>query len=367
MCAAAFMFSVTHNYSALLAIVFERSGHTLQATGWLLSLFAIPAILGALLSSAFCARLGVLTAARLAFALTMIGMGSFVFTRDDFVLALISRVIQGIGVGAAMPCGMVYIQSRINRSRFVYFVTVYSAVIPLAAAFAPPIGEWTLLHWGETVLFIEAAIPAALGVALTLGLRDAPRPKNTGGLNLGTGLKPRLIIVYAVVLIGGGLYGYSVNYLAAGLQQRMIALAAFFVPSSIALIAIRFVGMRTLAKYPPPLLIVWSLTLYAASYVLIWSAPGAITMGIGGVLFGFGNAIMFPVTAAWVGEGLEPSERAGPQAVNTAAFYFGIYALPWPQTFMIAAWGYDAIELTWALIASVLAVIVLFARVLPRK
>ncbi|MBM3609117.1 MAG: MFS transporter, partial [Alphaproteobacteria bacterium] len=127
MCTAAFLFSLSHNYSALFAIVFEKSGHSLQAAGWLLTLFAIPAIAGALLSSALCARFGVLTAARLAYALTAIGIGSLLVTRDDFVLALISRVIQGLGVGAAMPVGMVYIQSRINRKQFVYFITVYSA------------------------------------------------------------------------------------------------------------------------------------------------------------------------------------------------------------------------------------------------
>lgn len=367
MCLAAFLFSLSHNYSALFAIVFEKSGHSLQSTGWLLTLFAIPAIAGALLSSALCARLGVLTAARFAYALTALGIGSLVLTRDDFTLALLSRIIQGIGVGAAMPVGMVYIQSRINRTQFVYFITVYSAVIPLAAAFAPPLGEWTLARWGMNAFFIEAAIPAALGVALTSGLRDAPRPQNAGGLNLGSALRIRLALIYIVIFTGGGLYGYSVSYLAASLQERAIALAAFFVPSSIALVAIRFVGMRALAQISPPKLIVASLLLYALAYVCLWQAQGQMLALTGGVLFGLGNAIMFPVTAAWVGEGLEPSQRAGPQAVNTASFYTGMYALPWPQTFAIAAFGYAVIELAWAMVALALAASVYFLRALARR
>ncbi len=347
MCFAAFLFSITHNYSALLAIVFENSGHSLQATGLLLSLFAIPCIAGALLSSAACARIGVLNTARIAFLLTALGMGAFALTRHDFTLALLSRVVQGFGVGAAMPAGLVYVQSRITQKRFVYYVTVYSAVLPLAAAVAPPLGEWTMHRFGETILFIEAGIPSLLAVIATLGLRDAPRPRNTGGLNLGNAFQKRLMLPYLIVFVGGGLYGFSVNYLAADLQQRAIALAAFFIPSSIALIAIRFVGIRTLSRYSPRILVTASLVIYALGYLLIVLADGPALMIAGGILYGIGNSLMFPVVSAWVGEGFEPRDRAGPQAVNTASFYTAIYALPWPQTFIIGAWGYAAAEWMW--------------------
>ena len=359
MCFAAFLFSVTHNYSALLAIVFERNGHSLQSTGLLLSLFAVTCIAGALLSSAACARFGVLNTARIAFLLTALGMGAFAFTRDDFWLALLSRLVQGLGVGAAMPAGLVYVQSRINAKRFVYFVTVYSAVIPLAAAFAPPIGQWTMLRFGETALFVEAAIPALLAILCTIGLRDAPRPRNAGGLNLGNAFQRKLILPYVMIFAGGGLYGFSVNYLAADLQDRAIALAAFFVPSSIALVAMRFIAMRALSQYSLRLLVTASLLTYGLGFVLIVLAGGPVLMIIGAVFYGIGNSIMFPVVSAWVGEGFEPRDRAGPQAVNTASFYTAIYALPWPQTFIIGAWGYAATEWMWAGVAFVLGLYML--------
>lgn len=363
---ATFLFSVTHNYSALLAIVFEDSGHSLQATGMLLSLFALPAIAGALLSSASCARFGTLVTARWAIGLTCIGMASFALTRESFMLALASRFVQGLGVGAMVPAGMVYIQSRLNRTRFVYLVTFYSAVVPLAAAFAPPIGEWTLARFGETALFIEAGIPAGIGVALLFGMRDAPRPRETRGLALSGGFRARLILPYIIVLAGGGLYGFSVNYLAADLQQRAIALAAFFIPSSVALIAIRFVGMRALAALSPRLLIMLSLSSYALGYLLIVIAPGALVMAVGGIFFGLGNSIMFPVISAWIGEGLSPEERPAPQAVATASFYVGIYALPWPQTFLISAGGYAAPEWMWFAIAAVLTLVLAIGRLIGR-
>lgn len=362
MCGAGFLFSVTHNYSALLAIVFERSGHSLPDIGLLLSLFAIPAIAAALLSSAAVGRYGALRVARWSIFLTLAGIGSLALTRESFTLALASRLVQAVGVGMFLPAGMVYIQSRITRARFVYLVTVFSAGIPLAAAIAPPLGDWTLRHYGETALFLEAAAPGVLGILLTMGLRPVPQTPVRSGLALGGAFRMALVLPYVAVLTGGALYGFSVSYLAADLHERALALAAFFVPSSIAMVTVRFVAMRWLADLRPPSLVIASLVAFTLAFVLIAFAHGPLVLTLGGVAFGIGNSIMFPVVSAWVGEGLAPADRAGPQAVGTATFYFGIYAMPFPQTYMIAAWGYVATELVLAALAAVMVVVLVMGR-----
>lgn len=363
MCGVGFLFSVTHNYSALLAIVFERSGHSLTGIGWLLSLFAPPAIAAAFFSSAIVARLGALAAVRWAILLTVAGLCSLALTRESFTLAIISRVVQAVGVGLFLPAAMVYVQGRITRARFVYLVTVFSAGIPLAAAVAPPLGEWTLRQFGVTAMFIQAAVPGAIGIALTLGLRAAPTSGKASGLALTGAFRGSFILPYLAVTTGGALYGFSVSYLAVDLQARAIALAAFFVPSSLGMVAVRFIAMRWLSAMRPPKLVMASLLIYALSFVLIAIARDAFVMGLAGVAFGVGNAIMYPVVSAWLGEGLAPSERAGPQAIGTAVFYLGIYATPLAQTFMIASWGFFATEMIFAGLAALVAmVLVLGAR-----
>lgn len=361
MCAAAFLFSVTHNYSALLAIVFERSGHSLPAVGMLLSLFAPPAIAAAFFSSAIVARLGALSAARWAIIFTVAGVCSLAFTRESFALATVSRIVQAVGVGLFLPAGMVYVQSRITRTRFVYLVTVFSAGVPLAAAVAPPLGEWTLRHHGEAAMFAQAAIPGVLGLLLTLGLRAAPSSGPAAGLALTGAFRRSFILPYVSVVTGGALYGFSVSYLAVDLQARALSLAAFFVPSSVAMVAVRFIAMRWLSSMRPPGLVIASLAIYALSFVLIAVARDAFVMSVAGVAFGIGNAIMYPVVSAWLGEGLQPSERAAPQAIGTAAFYFGIYATPLAQTFMIGAWGFFATEMILAAMAALMAAVLVAA------
>ncbi|MFN3892084.1 MAG: MFS transporter [Beijerinckiaceae bacterium] len=357
MCAAGFLFSVTHNYSALLAIVFERSGHSLPSIGLLLSLFAPPAIAAAFFSSAIIARLGALAAVRWAIILTVAGLCSLALTREHFTLAVVSRVVQAIGVGLFLPAAIVYVQSRITRARFVYLVTVFSAGIPLAAAVAPPLGEWTLRHWGDTAMFAQAALPGLAGVLLTMGLRTAPQAGKATGLALTGAFRGSFILPYIAVTTGGALYGFSISYLATDLQARAIALAAFFVPSSVGMVAVRFIAMRWLSAMRPPKLVMASLAIYALSFVLIAAARDAFVMGLAGVAFGIGNAIMFPVVSAWLGESLAPHERAGPQAIATATFYLGIYATPLVQTFMIGAWGFYATEMAFAGVAALVALV----------
>ena len=50
--------------------------------------------------------------------------------------------------------------------------------------------------------------------------------------------------------------------------------------------------------------------------------------------------MIYPVVSAWLGQGIEPSRRAGPQAVGAACFYLGLYATPFPLAFLVEPAGY---------------------------
>ena len=77
---AAFLASLLNAHVALLSILFAQVGHSLHATGWLLSLFAVPVIGINLLAGPIAARIGVLATARLSFLFCILGFGSLLFT-----------------------------------------------------------------------------------------------------------------------------------------------------------------------------------------------------------------------------------------------------------------------------------------------
>jgi len=117
-----FLAAVMNAHSALLAIIFARSGYDLHDIGLLLSIFAIPVVLSALISGAVADRIGALQTVRLAMALLAIGFLSFDVTRASFTAAAGSRIVQGVGQGLFLGSALTYAQGRLSPVRFVYLL-----------------------------------------------------------------------------------------------------------------------------------------------------------------------------------------------------------------------------------------------------
>jgi MFS family permease len=338
--------SLLNAHVALLSIVFTGAGHSLQTAGLLLSLFAVPVIVVNLLAGPAAARLGALATTRLSMALTIIGFGSLAFSVDDFWLALISRLVHGVGFGLYLPSIMTYGQSRLNQVRFVSLVIVFSSLIPFSYALGPALGEFTLTHYGRTAFFLAATAPAALGLLLTIGLRPLAKPK-ARGLDLSGALQKRFILPLLGLFAGGTLHAYSIAFLPPDLVTRGVALAIFFVPSTIATGLTRVAG-SVFQRFQPRTLVASGLALMAVGLALIALSSSLAIIVAGSVAFGLGSSVVYPVVSAWLGQGIEPARRAGPQAVGAACFYMGLYGMPFPLAFLVAPAGYFTTSLLLA-------------------
>lgn len=338
--------SLLNAHVALLSIVFTGAGHSLQTAGLLLSLFAIPVIVVNLLAGPAAARFGALATTRLSMALTIVGFGSLAFTVEDFWLALLSRLVHGIGFGLYLPSLMTYGQSRLNQVRFVSLVIVFSSLIPFSYALGPALGEFTLTHYGRTAFFLAATAPAALGLLLTIGLRPLAKPK-ARGLDLSGALQRRFILPLLGLFAGGTLHAYSIAFLPPDLVTRGVALAIFFVPSTIATGLTRVAG-SVFQRFQPRTLVASGLALMACGLALVAMSSSLAIIIAGSVAFGLGSSVIYPVVSAWLGQGIEPTRRAGPQAVGAACFYMGLYGMPFPLAFVVAPAGYLSTSLLLA-------------------
>jgi hypothetical protein len=350
LCIASVMMSFSTAHTIVAALAFERSGFDLHSIGILLSSMAIPTILGSLFSGALIARFGVLHVMRAAMLCAFIAIGSLTFTHDLFIPALLSRLLWGAGVGLFLPCGIVYAQSRLNASRSVYFLSVYSSMMPVSQAFAPVLGEFMLAHFGVGAMFAVAAAPAGIGYAASFGLRALARPQAKRGLAMSNAFQQRSFLPVMALLVSGSIYGYSMAYLAPSIHERGLSLGAFFLPSTLALLGGRFGGMRVLGSMHPRHLVNIGLFLSALGLGLVAYAHDLASVAVAGLLFGAGNSILYPVACSWITQGIAASERGGPIALATTAFYFGLYAMPFPQTFAIASFGYHITEISLAVI-----------------
>jgi len=341
--AGCFLVAVTNAHSALLAIVFARSGYDLHDIGLLLSVFALPVVLSALVSGAVADRLGALQTVRLAMVLLTIGFFSFEVTRESFAAATASRVVQGVGQGLFLGSSLTYTQGRLSPARFVYLLGIFSSLMVVSQALGPPLGAYVLGTFGERAMFAVAAIPGVVGLALTFGLRPLAKPPLSPGLNLFSVWRPHFPEPIWAVFVSGAMSGFTLAYLAAALEARTIPIACFFVASTASLFASRFFALRYVEEIDRRVLIASGLTLMSLGFVGIALAHAVWWPVIGGgILFGTGYSLVYPLLSAWMSEGLDPSRRAGPQALLNTSFNLGLFATPYPETILIARFGYDA-------------------------
>jgi MFS family permease len=341
--AGCFLVAVTNAHSALLAIIFARSGYDLHDIGLLLSIFAIPVVLSALVSGAIADGLGALQTVRLAMVLLTIGFVSFDVTRASFAAAVVSRVIQGIGQGLFLGSALTYTQGRLSPVRFVYLLGIFSSLMVVSQALGPPLGAYVLGEFGEHAMFLLAAVPGLAGLALTFGLRPLARPPQSPGLHLFSVWRQHFPEPILAVFVSGCMSGFTIAYLAAALQARTIPIASFFVASTASLFASRFFALPHVEEVYRRVLVASGLALMSLGFVAIALARAVWwPVIVGGILFGTGYSLVYPLLSAWMSEGLEPSRRAGPQALLNTAFNLGLFATPYPETILIAHFGYDA-------------------------
>ena len=349
--AAAFLVSFMYSHAALLAVVFTREGFDLHATGLLLSLYAFPVIVFTFLSGAVAARIGVLNAARLAIALMVVGFFSLRYTAADFWPALASRLVQGAGQGLLLSAFVTYGQSRLNERRFIYLIGLFSSCFAVAQAFAPPFGAVILNAFGARAMFLEGAIPGCAALALTFGLRAIPRPHRTRGMNFAGALSQGRIPALAAVFVNGTMFGFTAAYLAALLQAKALPIGAFFFASTTTLFAARFLAMGALQALDRRVLGSIGFVSQGAGFALLGLAGQSWLIVVSGILFGVGYSVVYPVLSGWMSEGVEPAERAGPQALLNTAFNIGIFLMPYPQALLIGAVGYGGTAMLLAVLA----------------
>ena len=74
-------------------------------------------------------------------------------------------------------------------------------------------------------------------------------------------------------------------------------------------------------------------------------ASGPLLTVVAGTLLGLGNSMVYPVISAWMGKGAAAHARPGVQALAATSFYMGVYATPFPDTYLVAWFGYTTTEI----------------------
>jgi len=341
LCLATFLIFFTNAHAALLAVVFESHGMPLADVGIILSSYGVPVVIFTLLTGAVAGRIGPLLTLKIGVGVMALAFMSLQWTAGWFLSALGSRVVQGVGYGLLFAPLMTYAQSRLSKHRFVYLLGVFSSMAPLAQAFGPPWADFIFFGFGDRYLFVIGVIPALIGFGLLFLLRSETTGPATSLFNFKTkSLKGKGIGLFAI-FISGSIFGFLSSFMAGALHEKGLAIGWFFVASTAAMFTTRFLGLNHFGRFDLRLIVAGGLALMGLGFAIVAKGSLAADIAAGGLVFGAGYSVVYPVLTAWISEGLPSGERSGPQALFNAAFNAGLLMMPMPISYIIAWFGYQ--------------------------
>jgi predicted MFS family arabinose efflux permease len=210
-------------------------------------------------------------------------------------------------------------------------------------------------HGGAQLMFVLGVIPALLGLGLLFLMRPLAKPPAAGGLALGEALTPSRRIPLVAIFVSGALFGFLASYMTPFLHAKGVSIAWYFVAMTIGIFSTRFIGLGFFQKLDPRLVVSVGISVMALAYTLLVQVQHPFAVAGCGMLFGSGYSVVYPVLSAWISEGLNPSERAGPQALFNAVFNVGLLWMPLPITGLIALFGYGGALQILALLSLAMA------------
>lgn len=316
-----------------LAVILTGHGMGADVVGLVLAAALVPAIGGTALAGPLLARFA---AARVAFAgqaLCLVAFASFEFTVLSPWPAAVSRALLGLGFGLSFPALMLYAKNRLAGAGSGYWFGAYAGVFTLTQALGPVLGEAYLGHVGVSGFFVAMSLPlaVALGLMGRAWRTDASPERKEGGAPLRYAMllrDCRLSAPLAAGLAIGMLWGFVLSFLTLYLQPRQVAAGWFFVPCTLAVLAVRLGGAAPRLDWRPERLAAAVLVLMGSAYLLLWAAPMAWAVALTGALFGAGYGVGYPLLSLWVSDQFKPGQRAKPVALFNTCYHVGLFATP---------------------------------------
>ena len=326
--AAAFLVGTAATQLSLFAVVLRRHDLAPSTIAAVLMAAPIAMILAPLCAGTVATRYGAVWTIRLGMLVSVIAIAALPFTVTSPAAAAIAMLGRGAGMGLVMPAGQLLAQSQAGEGDGTRAVGVFSAMVFLPSFFGPALAEWTLGHWGEGGFFLLATLPAlaALAVVCLLSQIITPAAPNASGY-LALVRDRRLWLPNLATMQSGLGYTLPFSFLPILLVETGVKVAMFFTPFAVALVLVRFVGLKYLQRMPPAVLVACGVFAYATGlYNLTAIGASAAFAPFCGVLFAFGYGVVMPSCITWSTSRYPQAERARQVALINTSFSLGSLA-----------------------------------------
>ena len=217
----------------LVPTIANDLGVSLPSAGLLVSLYAVGVAIGAPVLTALTGRWN-----RKVVLISLMGlfvMGNILaWQAPSYETLILARILTGLAHGVFFSIGSMIATSLVNKDKEASAIAIMFTGLTVALVTGVPLGTWIGQHfgWRATFLVVSAlGLIALIGSAILVPINLKQSIPATFKEQLQVIVKPRLLLVYLMTILGYGGTFTAFTYLAPILEQQ-----TGFAPSAIGLI-----------------------------------------------------------------------------------------------------------------------------------
>ena len=312
----------------LYPLALDAMGNDKHATGWIMGIFSIAAVLSRPFFGKLAIRKGEYLVISLGLLLSFVASLSYNLITELNPLLLFIRVVHGVGFSAFIAGSFSLLAREVSPLRSGAAFSMVGVSIMAAIGFAPSIGEALISQYGFHGLYMAAALSVILAwAALIIGLRPA-LPLGQQGDHIGVRYLPLLkdrsfFFLLCSTIIFAHSQATVANFLALIAAQNDASSGRFFFVSYFTAIIILICVGGAIDRYGKLFLLCMAYPFLSLGIILIPNTIHSLLFSITAILFGTGMGVLFATHNALAASYGSIKEKPAVMSIFTAVYDMG--------------------------------------------
>ncbi|WP_316811853.1 MFS transporter [Pedobacter heparinus] len=243
---------------------------------------------------------------------------------------LFLRLIHGFSTGFKPTATAAYVADLVPAGKWGEAMGVHGVCFSTGLAIGPAIGSTITDHYSINILFYCSSLFALLSIVILANMKETlPDKQKFRAAHLKIDKKdiiewrviPAVVIIFMSYISYGAILTVISDWSAhLGTSNKGL----FFMVFTLTSLLIRFVAGKASDRYGRTLILKISLTLLAASLLLIALAHTSFTLMMASALYGIATGMLSPTATAWTVDLSDPTQRGKAMATMYIALEAGI-------------------------------------------
>ena len=243
---------------------------------------------------------------------------------------LLLRLVHGFSTGFKPTATAAYVADLVPAAKWGEAMGIHGVCFSTGLAIGPAIGSTITAHYSINMLFYCSSVFALLSIIILANMKDTLVEKHRfrlSHLKIGRNdiFDKRVIPSVVVIFLSYVSYGAILTVIADwSLHLGTTNKGLFFMVFTLTSLLIRFVAGKVSDRHGRLLILKISLSLLAASTVLIAMANSSWLLMLGSGLYGIATGMLSPTATAWTADLSDPAQRGKAMATMYIALEAGI-------------------------------------------